>query len=173
MRLGLLVLFCAVVIPLAACSQSAPAETSSPLRSSTYPCAHGAARAYTRPNGDVRTRANADGDTCAHPRAYSIACGHTHACSNARADADPSAESHSYSDHHSDPDLCSDYAYAYTDSHAHADYYTHANADPDADTHAHTDSGTIRTLRGHSCTGASRLHVVGVEPGQAVQGGDI
>ena len=99
-----------------------------PDRSNSYPCAHGAARAYTRPNGDIRTRANAD--------------------------ADPGTESHSYSNHHSDLDLCSD-SYAYADSHAHADYYTHA----------HTDSGTIRTLRGHSCTGASRLHVVGVEPG--------
>ena len=46
--------------------------------------------------------------------------------------ADPGAESHSYSDQHSDPDLCSD-SYAYTDSHALADYYTHANADPDTD----------------------------------------
>ena len=62
-----------------------------PDRSSTYPCAHGAARAYTPPNGDIRTRANADGDACAHPRAYSIACGHTHAYSNAPADADPGA----------------------------------------------------------------------------------
>ena len=159
MRLKLLVLFCVVIIPSAACSPSAPAETSSPLTEAaptlapTVPPA-----AYTRANGDIRTRANADEDAPAY----------THADRDARADADPGAESHSYSD----PDLCSD-SYAYTDSHAHADYYTYANADPDANTHAHTDSGTIRTLRGHSCTGASRLHVVGVEPGQTVQGGDV